>query len=59
MDLHSVQLERPQTFLTPWAQADDDRIIARMLCPRCLQYTATKDVLAGQYVCPCGWRSGP
>ena len=54
-----MQLERPQTLLTPWARADDDRIIARMLCPQCLQYTATKDVLAGQYVCPCGWRSGP
>ena len=47
---------------TAWAPTCDDgsppdRLIAIMKCPRCQQFSAVKDVLWGEYRCPCGWRS--
>lgn len=47
---------------TAWSPTCDDggppdRVVAIMKCGWCGRYTAVKDVLWGEYRCPCGWRS--
>ena len=61
LELYKMRLERPgiTLILAGREEEPDEHLIARMKCPICGSYSATKDVLSGQYVCPCGWKGGP